>query len=502
MDKSDKSKDNSPAPASVDANVRIVLAGTYKGDQLVRWRGWYNWPISDKDEISEANASHINELWLFQGTKVLKVYKAKFVGIKTREELIRDYGYPAIGKAHGEKYLLFKTELQYSNELAEQGEIYRVIVRTKDFATSPKVRRELKAFLESSDRSNLELAKLLPDIIAQIPSERLCVGENAVQMTFWDIPASNFAVKTARGIVAKRTHGDAKPFVKWAGGKSQLLEQLDAMLPSDFSTRTDLVYVEPFVGGGAMLFHVLSKYPNIKLAVINDLNADLMTCYRIIKERPEELITILRKFNAQYKEQISDEKRKAMFFTERDRYNSGLADEVETAALFIFLNRTCFNGLYRVNSKGQYNVPFGKAVNPIICDEATIWADSDVLKNVEILCGDFEKVAEKIPQTAFFYFDPPYRPLTQTAAFTAYSKYGFGDEQQIRLAQFARRLTAEGNQWLLSNSDPHNVDESDDFFDKLFSGFDIRRVFASRMINSKAEGRGKITELAIRNYED
>ena len=184
------------ARLSMATKCRVVLVGTYKGDQLVRWRGWYNWPISDKDEISEAEASLINELWLFQENKLLKVYKAKFVGIKTREELISDYGYPATGKAHGKKYLLFQTELQYSHNLDEQGEIYRVIVRTRDFATSPKVRKELKAFLESSDRSNLEIAKLLPGIIAQIPSERLCVGENAVQMTFWDIPDLKLVLKT------------------------------------------------------------------------------------------------------------------------------------------------------------------------------------------------------------------------------------------------------------------------------------------------------------------
>lgn len=294
----------------------------------------------------------------------------------------------------------------------------------------------------------------------------------------------------------------AKPFVKWAGGKGQLIEQLDALLPKDFARREGLVYAEPFVGGGAMLFHVLSKYPNIAHAVVNDINSDLVACYRTIKERPDDLIIALRELHDAYQQCRSEESRRDMYLAKRERYNSHEADVVETAALFIFLNRTCFNGLYRVNSKGGYNVPFGKATNPLICDEYTIRADSKMLQKVEIMCGDFEDVASVIRDKAFFYFDPPYRPLTQTAAFTSYSKDGFGDEQQKRLAEFCRQLDKEGHQWLLSNSDPHNADSEDDFFDNLYMGFDINRVHASRMINSKADGRGKISELAIRNYKE
>ncbi|MBQ6472999.1 MAG: DNA adenine methylase [Victivallales bacterium] len=338
-----------------------------------------------------------------------------------------------------------------------------------------------------------------PDAEMQPKPLNVC-DSAAEQMTFWDLPETRFDFVPVPGTVAKKSQGQAKPFVKWAGGKGQLLELLDGMLPSDFSTRKDLVYVEPFVGGGAMLFHILSKYPNVRKAVINDLNTDLITCYRVIKERPEELISALKDFHAQYRALKSEEKRRRLFLDKRDRYNSHPADKVETAAIFIFLNRTCFNGLYRVNSKGQYNVPFGKAVNPLICDEATIRADSEALKKVEVLCGDFERVANFISPAAFFYFDPPYRPLTQTSAFTAYSKHGFGDEQQIRLANFTKRLAKAGNQWLLSNSDPHNTNECDNFFDDLFSGFNIQRVDAMRIINSKADKRGKITELLIRNY--
>lgn len=481
---------------------RIVLVGTYKGDQLAKWRGWYNYPVSEADQIAEADAASIAELWLFKGTKEQKTYKAEFVGFKTREELVRDYGYPAKGRAHGEKYLLFKTKLKYQHKLTPPEDAARVIVRTADFATAPKVRKQLKAYLESPDRADPDFAKRLPEILTKLRPEQLRVCEAAYQLSFWDLPQMNFSVAPVRGAVAKRIRGDAKPFVKWAGGKGQLLEQLDAMLPSDFSTMENLVYVEPFVGGGAMLFHVLSKYPNIKRAVINDKNPDLATCYRVIKERPEELIATLRALHDQYKALVDEHERKVLFLAKRDRYNSRTADEVETAALFIFLNRTCFNGLYRVNSRGEYNVPFGKAVNPLICDEVTIRADSEALKKVDVMCGDFENVAEFVSPPAFFYFDPPYRPLTQTAAFTAYSKDGFGDDQQIRLAKFTRRLADSGSKWLLSNSDPHNINESDDFFDDLFSEFSVHRVSASRMINSKTDGRGKITELAIKNYED
>lgn len=294
----------------------------------------------------------------------------------------------------------------------------------------------------------------------------------------------------------------AKPFVKWVGGKSQLIEQLDLLLPKDLAQRKNLTYCEPFVGGGAMLFHMLGTYTNIEHVVVNDLNGDLMTTYRMVKQKPDELIAALKCLQQRYRECRSEDARKAMFVQERTRYNARPTDEIEIASLFIFLNRTCFNGMYRVNSKGKYNVPFGKATNPLICDEETIRADSKLLQKVELLSGDFEMVADRVQGEVFFYFDPPYRPLTQTASFTAYSKDGFGDDQQKRLAEFCRKLDKKGYWWLLSNSDPHNSDVADDFFDVLYSGFDINRVSASRMINSKADGRGKITELAIRNYKE
>ncbi len=322
------------------------------------------------------------------------------------------------------------------------------------------------------------------------------------------------AVFTGKGAMAKSQRSsrrddkegaeqiDGKPFIKWAGGKTQLIPQLSELLPKDLASKKSFVYVEPFVGGGAMLFHMLETYPNIKRAVINDLNKDLMITFKVVRDNPDELIAALRELQERYRGLSDEEDRKKFYLAQRDRYNAGGVNDVDVASMFIFLNRTCFNGLYRVNSKGLFNVPFGKAKNPLICDEETIRADSKLLQKVEFLNGDFEEVLSSVKGKAFFYFDPPYRPLTETAAFTAYSKDGFGDDQQKRLAEFCRKLDGKGHRWLLSNSDPHNVNKDDNFFEEIYEGFDISRVRASRMINSNAEGRGKITELAIRNYKE
>ncbi len=182
--KTAKAKASSPAPDG--ANGRVVLVGTYKGDQLTSWPGWYNWPISDKDEIDETEASRITELWLFQGTKEQRNYKAEFVGFKTRDELVRDYGYPAKGRAHGDRYLLFKTEFKYQHKLTPPEEAESVIIRTKDFAKrSPKIAAQLKSYLESPARNDSDLAKLLPSIVTKVPPEHLRVCEAAVQLNLF-----------------------------------------------------------------------------------------------------------------------------------------------------------------------------------------------------------------------------------------------------------------------------------------------------------------------------
>lgn len=249
-----------------------------------------------------------------------------------------------------------------------------------------------------------------------------------------------------------------------------------------------------------MLFHVLGKYKNIRRAVVNDMNGSLVASYRAVRDCPADLISRLKRLRAGYLACQDEAARREFYMKIRDAYNGRGSDQTETAALFIFLNKTCFNGLHRVNSKGLFNVPFGKAANPAICDEETIMADSALLRNVQILNGDFADTYRHVKGRAFFYFDPPYRPLPKAGGFTAYQKGGFDDGQQERLAGFCRTLDSAGHKWLLSNSDPANTDPADRFFDRIFSGFDISRVLAGRMINSDGKGRGKVTELAIKNY--
>ena len=290
----------------------------------------------------------------------------------------------------------------------------------------------------------------------------------------------------------------AKPFVKWAGGKTQLLGDIEKALPKDLLQRKSVTYVEPFVGGGAVLFWILQEYPNITKAVINDINAELICTYLVIRNDVESLIAELARFQEEYLP-LDDHGRKEYYLAQRARFNEGNNSDVMTAALFIFLNRTCFNGLYRVNAKGKFNVPHGRYTNPRICDVETLRADSALLQRVEILCGDFAQTGSYAGKDTLYYFDPPYRPLTETAAFTSYSKEGFDDAEQTRLRDFCDYIASKHALFVASNSDPQNVDYGDKFFDNLYKMFSIRRVSAARMINSKADGRGLISEIMISN---
>lgn len=289
----------------------------------------------------------------------------------------------------------------------------------------------------------------------------------------------------------------AKPFVKWVGGKSQLLDEIREKYPSQIEK-----YCEPFVGGGAVLFDVLSKFQPKKV-LINDINKELINTYEQIRDNCENLIAQLSEIQNRYKSQSSEEN-KAYFYEKRERYNElkvngNEAENLEKAALFIFLNKTCFNGLYRVNSKGLFNVPFNNAKNPLLCDEENLRACSKLLLNVEMKVGDYKECEVFIDKKTFVYIDPPYRPLTQTAAFTSYSENGFADKEQIELGNFITEISRKGAVVLASNSDPKNADKNDDFFDKLYADFNIERVSASRMINSNAKKRGSINELLISN---
>ena len=293
-----------------------------------------------------------------------------------------------------------------------------------------------------------------------------------------------------------------KPFIKWAGGKGQLLKEIKKIYP--FENKKIDKYAEPFIGGGAVLFDILTNY-DIKKAYISDVNKELINIYKVIQNKAEDLITFLKKFEEDYLP-LENEERKEYYIQKREEYNNWKkrynAENIEEmgAALFIFLNKTCFNGLYRVNKKGEFNVPMGAYKKPLICDEENLRNISILLKNVEIICADYTKSENFIDENTLVYFDPPYRPLTETASFTSYTEFSFNDEEQIRLAEFIKTLNSKNIKVILSNSDPKNVNQDDNFFDDLYKGFNIRRIRASRMINSKGSSRGKITELLINNF--
>lgn len=288
----------------------------------------------------------------------------------------------------------------------------------------------------------------------------------------------------------------AKPFLKWAGGKTQLLKEIKKYYPDNFTK-----YCEPFVGGGAVLFDVLINFEP-KEILINDINTELINCYDKIKNNVFELIEVLSGWQEQYLKSNFEEREK-IFYVRRNRFNNLIQTEsesVEKAALMIYLNKTCFNGLYRVNSKGLFNVPYGKYKNPRICQPENLLAVSKTLQNVIITAGNYSSTEDFIDSDTFVYIDPPYRPLTQSSSFTSYSKEGFYDKEQIELSNFVKKIRQKGAKILLSNSDPKNINISDDFFDNLYKDYDIHRVSASRMINSNAHGRGRIKEILVSSF--
>ncbi|MHA1379137.1 MAG: DNA adenine methylase [Candidatus Helarchaeota archaeon] len=269
--------------------------------------------------------------------------------------------------------------------------------------------------------------------------------------------------------------GNPHPFVKWAGGKRQLLEQLDSYLPKSFNK-----YIEPFVGGGALFFYLLPEK-----AILIDNNEELINCYKVIKNNVEELIRSLK----------THKNEKSYFYKIR---NADRTEEfkdwsdVERASRAIFLNRCCFNGLYRVNSKGQFNVPFGRYKNPKFCVEQNLRAVHQLLQNVKIVLGPFEDCLEYADRDDMIYFDPPYHPLSETANFTGYTKGGFGKESQIKLFDVFEELDERGCRLMLSNS-------YNQFILDLYKNYKIITILAKRAINSDATKRGQIREVLILN---
>lgn len=295
------------------------------------------------------------------------------------------------------------------------------------------------------------------------------------------------------------THVIAKPFLKWAGGKTQLLNAIEKALPKDIYD-SKFTYIEPFVGSGAVLFWMLNNFPNLHKAVINDINEDLINTYKTIASRPKELISVLRILQNEYHGlEGNDEAKKDYYYSKRELYNKRTQEKILQAALFIFLNRTCFNGLYRVNRKNEFNVPIGSYKRPTICDEENILAVSRALQKVEILCGDYEETLGYADNNTLFYFDPPYKPLSETASFNSYAKDEFDDDEQIRLRDFCLKLDALNHTWILSNSDVKGKVEDDNFFDDLYAEYHIQRVSAKRNINANPSKRGSLSELLITN---
>ena len=291
----------------------------------------------------------------------------------------------------------------------------------------------------------------------------------------------------------------AKPFLKWAGGKTQLISAIEKVLPQRIREQK-FVYAEPFVGSGAMLFWMLNHFPNLERAVINDINADLVNTYQIIASKPKELISILEILQNEFHNlEGNEEEKKIYYYQKRELYNSKKEGKTGHAALFIFLNRTCFNGLYRVNRKNNFNVPMGSYKKPCICDKQNILAVSKALQKVTILEGDFEQTLNYAEKNSLFYLDPPYKPLNRTSNFNSYAQGEFGDKEQIRLKNFCSLLDYKGHTWILSNSDLKANNTNNNFFDDLYSDFAISRVDARRNINSVAEKRGTLKELLITN---
>lgn len=295
---------------------------------------------------------------------------------------------------------------------------------------------------------------------------------------------------------------ECKPFIKWVGGKGQLLSEINKLYPVELGKNINK-YAEIFVGGGAVLFDILSKY-KLDEVYISDKNLELINTYKSIRDNVDILIKSLKEMEEQYIP-LDTENRKDYYYKKREEYNSlkinSEVNNIEKAVLFIFLNKTCFNGLYRVNKKGEFNVPMGAYKKPKICDEENLKNVSLTLRNVKIVYADYRKSEKFIDDKTFVYIDPPYRPLNITSSFTSYTENDFNDKEQIELAEYINVLNKKGAKIVISNSDPKNNDIDDNFFDKLYKNYNINRVKATRMLNSNASLRGAINELLITNYK-
>ena len=289
---------------------------------------------------------------------------------------------------------------------------------------------------------------------------------------------------------------NAKPFIKWVGGKGHLLNEIAKKYPIGLGDNIN-TYIEPFVGGGAVLFDILQNY-SLKRVIINDINPRLINLYELVRDDVESLIEELAIIE-EYYHSLSEDRRKQYFYSEREKFNGGRLSVVEESARFIFLNKTCFNGLYRENKNGLFNVPFGRYKNPKICDSENLRMASNLLKDVIIFCGDYAKAIDYADANSFVYLDPPYRPISKDESFTSYHKCSLSsDADQVKLAMEIEKIASRGAFVLLSNSDPKTNDEGDDFFDLLYSKSIISRISVRRFVGGVR--KNSVSELLISNY--
>ena len=282
-----------------------------------------------------------------------------------------------------------------------------------------------------------------------------------------------------------------KPFLKWVGGKTKLLSELEKNLPKKLTKRS-FNYVEPFLGGGAVFFHLVQKF-NIEKAYLNDLNSKLIDVYEDVRDKNTELIQQLKKIESDY---YSSNDKKSFFLDQREKFNFS-KKSIQKSGLFIFLNKTGFNGMYRENSKGEYNIPFGQMKNPLICNKDLLEKTSKLLKDKEVIFSSksFEKVAAN-DKEVFYYLDPPYRPISKTSSFTDYTKSSFNDKTQFALKEYCDKIDQKGNFFMQSNS------YSDDgFFQNLYKNRKIKTLKVMRTISADGSKRNKTKEIIIKNYE-
>ena len=300
---------------------------------------------------------------------------------------------------------------------------------------------------------------------------------------------------------------NAKPFLKWAGGKGQLLPRFKELYPQQIIEKKIKNYYEPFLGSGAVFFDIAQHY-EIENAFLYDINEELVLTYKVVQRDISKLIDFLYRYQRNYLN-LNKKKREEYFYEQRTNYNLQRFNTdydkyseqwIARAAQLIFLNKTCFNGLYRVNSKGEFNAPAGDYSNPTICDEYNLLAVSKILELANIKRADYRQIKSDIKDNSFLYFDPPYRPISKTSNFNSYSKQEFNDTEQIELGKLFTALSKKNIFLMLSNSDPKNIDPTDNFFDDLYKGFNIYRIPAKRMINSVASKRGTINEIVVTNY--